>query len=57
MYAHYKFDLVVFKVSGPNLVANIKGTPIFGMLLGVDLRTDTKETVWLKEIGLRAQVL
>ena len=58
MYAHFKFDLVVFKVSGPTLVAYIEGTPsIFGMWLGVDPRTDMKEIVYLEEIGLRAQNL
>ena len=58
MYAHFKFDLVVFKVSGPTLVAYIEGTPIFGIMwLGVDPRTDIKEIVCLEEIGLRAQNL
>ena len=57
MYAHFKFDPVVFKVSGPTLVAYIEGTPIFGMWLGVDPRTDMKEIVYLEEIGLRAQNL
>jgi hypothetical protein len=57
MYAHFKYDLVVFKVSGPTLVAYIEGIPICGMWLGVDPRMDIKAIVCLEEIGLRAQNL